>query len=280
MTDDEQRRGRPNSPRLKTPAGPLRALVIGLLAARALSWHAFQRSVTVTVNAICRNLFFQTAGLPSRPAGYDRLRGLPECSPDLRLAVGGSLPRHARKSLSGRARHRQRSTGTSWPSTPLRRPTAHPCTSHQRRPSAPDLRLVTFNDSINYLPDPGQLELALCAMRENMADAGLLVFDLNTLLTYRTFFAERHVVEHGRRSSGRRSRADQASGSIARPLRDRGRGLGLARPPQCHFPEAKVRAALTRGTGDPRRARPRRRRGSRPLRELDHIKALYIARRR
>jgi hypothetical protein len=55
MTDDEQRRGRPNSPRLKAPAGPLRALVIGLLAARALSWHDLSsdlgRSVTVTVTS-------------------------------------------------------------------------------------------------------------------------------------------------------------------------------------------------------------------------------------
>lgn len=55
MKDDEQRRERPNSLRLKAPAGPWRVLVIGLLAARALSWHDLSsdlgRSVTVTVTS-------------------------------------------------------------------------------------------------------------------------------------------------------------------------------------------------------------------------------------
>lgn len=55
MTDDGPQRGRPNSLRLKAPAGPLRALVIGLLVARALGWHDLPpdsaRNVTVTVTS-------------------------------------------------------------------------------------------------------------------------------------------------------------------------------------------------------------------------------------
>jgi hypothetical protein len=55
MTDDGRQRGRPNSSRLKAPVGPLRVLVIGLLAARALGWHDLPpdsaRSVTVTVTS-------------------------------------------------------------------------------------------------------------------------------------------------------------------------------------------------------------------------------------
>jgi len=143
----------------------------------------------------------------------------------------------------------------------------------------------SLNDSINYLPDPGQLEMALCAMRENMADAGLLVFDLNTLLTYRTFFAERHVVEHGGRRlvwQGEAAR-DQASGSIARARFEvEGETSGLHVHQQCHFPETKVRAALDAAGLETLDVLGQDDDGGlhRPLRELDHIKALYIARRR
>lgn len=143
----------------------------------------------------------------------------------------------------------------------------------------------SLNDSINYLLDLGQLELALCAMRENMADAGLLVFDLNTLLTYRTFFAERHVVERdGRRLAwhGETSR-DHASGSIATASFEvEGKAAGGHVHLQCHFPEAQVRAALDAAgletldiLGQDEDARLHR-----PLRELEQIKALYIARKR
>jgi hypothetical protein len=57
MKDDEQRREPPNRLRLKTPAGPWRALVIGLLAARVFSPHGDSAdtggTVTVTSYRIC-----------------------------------------------------------------------------------------------------------------------------------------------------------------------------------------------------------------------------------
>ncbi len=74
----------------------------------------------------------------------------------------------------------------------------------------------SLNDSVNYLVNAGDLESALNSMRENLAVGGLLVFDINTVLTYRTFFAERLVVEErGLRLiwNGHASR-DQLPGSI------------------------------------------------------------------
>jgi hypothetical protein len=57
MKDDEQRGGRSNGPRVKKPASPWRALVIGLLAVRALSLPGVSAdsgvTVTVTTYRIC-----------------------------------------------------------------------------------------------------------------------------------------------------------------------------------------------------------------------------------
>ncbi|HEX3325237.1 MAG TPA: hypothetical protein VHR65_08945 [Solirubrobacterales bacterium] len=57
MKDDKQRPERANRLRLKMPAGPWRALVVGLLAARALSPHGVSAdsgvTVTVTSYRIC-----------------------------------------------------------------------------------------------------------------------------------------------------------------------------------------------------------------------------------
>jgi SAM-dependent methyltransferase len=54
--------------------------------------------------------------------------------------------------------------------------------------------LVTcFDDSLNYLPDEAQLAAALASMAVNLARDGLAIFDLNTLLAYRTTFARHDV---------------------------------------------------------------------------------------
>ena len=52
-----------------------------------------------------------------------------------------------------------------------------------------------LDDAVNYLADERDLTRALTAMARNLDGAGLLVFDLNTLRTYRTFFAETQVLE-------------------------------------------------------------------------------------
>lgn len=141
-----------------------------------------------------------------------------------------------------------------------------------------------LNDSVNYLLDR-QLGLAFSAMRENMTDTSLLVFDLNTLLSYRTFFAERHVVEH----AGRRliwhgeARRDHAPGAIATARFEiEGEVSGTHVHPQRHFPEEEVREALAAADLEILEVLGQDNDGGlhQPLRELDHVKALYIARKR
>jgi SAM-dependent methyltransferase len=56
--------------------------------------------------------------------------------------------------------------------------------------------LVTcFDDSLNYLLDDGDLALALESAAANLEPHGLFLFDLNTLLAYRTTFARDSVAE-------------------------------------------------------------------------------------
>ncbi len=143
----------------------------------------------------------------------------------------------------------------------------------------------SLNDSINYLLDRRQLELSLHGMRENLAVTGLLVFDLNTLLTYRTFFAERSVVKHGGRCLVWNGEAagDQAPGSIATAhFEAKGDATSAHVHRQRHFSEAEVRDALEGAGLDCLEILGQAEDGGlhQPLRELHHIKALYIAQRR
>jgi SAM-dependent methyltransferase len=55
--------------------------------------------------------------------------------------------------------------------------------------------LVCFlDDALNYLHEPADVGAALRAFAANLAPGGVLVFDTNTLLSYRTFFATLSVV--------------------------------------------------------------------------------------
>jgi SAM-dependent methyltransferase len=141
-----------------------------------------------------------------------------------------------------------------------------------------------LDDAINYLLSTDELAAALAGMRDNLAPGGLVTFDLNTLHAYRTFFAERYVIERdGLRLiwTGRTS-PDVEAGSICEASfeveGDSEAGAHLHR--QRHFPEAEVCAAfagvglkclevLGHGfDGVPKR----------PLDEAIHTKAIYIAR--
>ncbi len=56
-------------------------------------------------------------------------------------------------------------------------------------PRLGDFDLVwSLNDSMNYLLAVDDLEAALNSMRRNLARDGLVAFDVNTILTYRTLF--------------------------------------------------------------------------------------------
>jgi SAM-dependent methyltransferase len=146
-----------------------------------------------------------------------------------------------------------------------------------------------LDDAINYLLSGEELEQALSGMRRNLGPGGLLMFDVNTILAYRTFFAEEVVVERdGRRLVWKgRSSPDVEPGSISEAsfeaLPPEG-GDGARIPPemhrQRHFPEAEVLATLEQagleclevfGHGHDAILRQ-------PLRDEVHSKAVYIAR--
>jgi SAM-dependent methyltransferase len=110
------------------------------------------------------------------------------------------------------------------------------------------------NDAINYLMSAADLRAALAGMRRNLAPGGVVLFDVNTLATYRTFFAEEVVVERGDRRMvwrGSATAAGRPPGSVFE-ARFTGEGPGVEEHVhrQRHFPEAEVRsAAVAAGLG-------------------------------
>lgn len=110
-----------------------------------------------------------------------------------------------------------------------------------------------LDDAVNYLLSPAELEQALGGMRRCLGPEGLLVFDVNALQVYRTFFAEEVVMERDDRRlvwKGRSS-PEVGPGQISEasfevwPLE--GGDGPLIEPEmhrQRHFPEAEVLAAM------------------------------------
>jgi SAM-dependent methyltransferase len=148
-----------------------------------------------------------------------------------------------------------------------------------------------LDDAVNYLLSDEELEGALVGMRENLSPTGLLLFDVNALPAYRTFFAETEIVERDgwRLVWTGRAAADMAPGAIcestleATPLNPAGGDAKAStlRHRQRHFPEAEVLATLARaglecldiyGHGLDGILRQ-------PLDESVHTKAIYISRR-
>jgi SAM-dependent methyltransferase len=144
-----------------------------------------------------------------------------------------------------------------------------------------------LDDAVNYLLSVEELERALTGMRRNLGPGGLLVFDANTIDTYRTFFAEEVVVERGGRRLIWRGLAspDQEPGSISEASFEvEATEGGAPIPPQLHrqrhFPEAEILAALERAGlecldvfGHDHEAIPEQ-----PLDEIRHSKGVYISR--
>lgn len=146
-----------------------------------------------------------------------------------------------------------------------------------------------LDDAVNYLLSGAELERALSGMRRNLGPDGLLMFDVNALRVYRTFFAEEVVVEHdGRRLLWRgRSAGDFEPGTIGEasfevwPLSGGDEPLiAPAMHRQRHFPEAEVLAALASagleclevfGHGEDAVLRQ-------PFDDEAHNKAVYLAR--
>lgn len=145
-----------------------------------------------------------------------------------------------------------------------------------------------LDDAVNYLLSGEELERALSGMRDNLAPTGLLMFDVNTLEAYRTFFAEEVTMEkNGRQLIWRgRTSPDAPPGSIAeasfeaRPLSGEGPPIPAELHRERHFPEAEVLETFERvglecldvfGHGYDAVLKQ-------PLDEAVHSKAIYIAR--
>jgi SAM-dependent methyltransferase len=158
-------------------------------------------------------------------------------------------------------------------------------------PAFGEFELVwALDDAVNYLLSAEELGQALSGMRANMAPGGLLMFDVNTLQAYRSFFAETQVVEaHGRRLTWRgRGSAETPPGSISEAsfgvetlVEDGGHEeIGTEMHRQRHFPEEEVLALMERAGlecldvfGHGFDAIPKQ-----PLDDLVHTKAVYLAR--
>jgi SAM-dependent methyltransferase len=157
-------------------------------------------------------------------------------------------------------------------------------------PSLGDFDLVTcFDDSLNHLGDEDELALALGSMARNLGAAGLLLFDLNTLLAYRTTFALDSVAQHGQLTFALRGESSSNAPPGCRAsvhvdvFAEREDGLCdrmSTRLEQRHFAPHRVIAALARAGLDCLGAHGVLADGS-PVPEVDetrHLKALYVAR--
>jgi SAM-dependent methyltransferase len=145
-----------------------------------------------------------------------------------------------------------------------------------------------LDDAINYLLSGEELGEALSGMRANLAPGGLLMFDVNTLQTYRTFFAEEQRVERGGRQLVWRGQGspDVAPASVNEArfeigAADGGSEIEAHVHHQRHFPEAEVLGRLEEARlecldvyGHGFDAVPKQ-----PVDELVHSKVVYIARR-
>jgi SAM-dependent methyltransferase len=144
-----------------------------------------------------------------------------------------------------------------------------------------------LHDALNYLLEPEELNDALRAMAANLAPGGVLLFDLNTLRAYRTFFATRTVVQEDGRVLVWEGRAapDADAGALVeaslealtrQPAGDWARSAALHR--QRHHPERVVRDAVDAAGLEAAAPFGVSLDGTlaRPLDERHHTKALYV----
>jgi SAM-dependent methyltransferase len=144
------------------------------------------------------------------------------------------------------------------------------------------------DDGVNYLTEPDDVVRALRAMRRNLGAGGLALFDVNTLATYRGFFASSSVVRgedrvlvwHGE------TPADAGAGVLARAtlMAFSRRGPEWTRADsvhrQRHHPPAGRHAALAAAGLEPVAVYGQGL-DVRPVRGLDersHTKAIFVAR--
>jgi SAM-dependent methyltransferase len=143
-----------------------------------------------------------------------------------------------------------------------------------------------LDDVLNYLGDVDELESALRGLAANLAQGGVLLFDLNTLASYRSFFAASETQLDGSRRlewRGGASASAPAGAAVEAILEVVEEGAGtVARSVhrQRHFTQTEVAGAMDRaglellavyGHGPDARL-------EQPLDEERHTKAIVIAR--
>jgi SAM-dependent methyltransferase len=149
--------------------------------------------------------------------------------------------------------------------------------------------VLALDDAVNYLLTDADLERALVGMRRALAPDGVLVFDVNTLMAYRSFFARVSVVQAGDRIVVWEGRTPDDAGpgvlAEAEVLALERDGdwwrAGRHRHVQRHHDGPSVRRALRAAGLGWRRVHGMRLDGSvtRGFDELGNSKAVYIARR-
>lgn len=147
-----------------------------------------------------------------------------------------------------------------------------------------------LDDAINYLLSAEELERSLAGMRNNLAREGLLLFDCNTLATYRAFFATEAVLEReGIRmiwtglTSQNAEPGSFAEAVFSAELIDGTSAAPLVMPHvhrERHFSKAEVLITLERAGLDCLAIYGHHEDAvlMQPLDELAHTKAIYLAR--
>ena len=150
--------------------------------------------------------------------------------------------------------------------------------------------LVTcLDDAVNYLHDRDQLDAALAGMRANLRPGGLLVFDVNTLATFRAVFCDGLTWTRGADTyvSVGEPRGVEAAGLFATTLQawrgapGTGKLLAESRHVQRHHGATELRRALRDAGLEPLALYGSRPDGSteRPPDEQRHVKTVVVARR-
>jgi SAM-dependent methyltransferase len=104
------------------------------------------------------------------------------------------------------------------------------------------------NDPLNYLLSVEELVAAFDGIRRNLAPKGIALFDMNTMVTYRTFFSEEIVVEEKGRQlvwKGNLTPEEVAPGVIAEAkFEEAGKADSTHIHRQRHFSEAEILGAV------------------------------------
>lgn len=142
-----------------------------------------------------------------------------------------------------------------------------------------------LDDVLNYVADADELEVALRGLRANLAVDGVLLFDLNTLASYRGFFAQSLSDDHGatrwewRGMADRHTAAASTIEAVFEAVEGEGSPVVRAIHRQRHFTQEEVAGAIARaglellevyGHGEDARL-------EQPLDEARHTKAIVLA---